>query len=69
MTEYSTLNVKLSNSELNKLKSALKNGTEITFKFFNKFDQAFANGSSANIKLSNNQLCKIGQSGGFSGRV
>ena len=31
MTEYSTLNVKLSNSELNKLKSALKNGTEITF--------------------------------------
>ena len=33
MTEYSTLNVKLSNSELNKLKSALKNGTEITLNF------------------------------------
>ena len=28
MTQYSTLNVKLSNSQLNKLKSAIKNGTE-----------------------------------------
>ena len=81
MTEYSTLNVKLSNSELNKLKSALKNGTEITFQqiwseiLMNNFShklllnntqvskicKAFANGSSANIKFSNNQLCKIGQ--------
>ena len=30
MTQYNTLNVKLSNSRLNKLKSGLKNGTEIT---------------------------------------
>ena len=30
MTQYNTLNVKLSNSLLNKLKSGLKNGTEIT---------------------------------------
>ena len=59
----------MSNSELNKLKSTLKKWNWNNFKFFNKFDQAFANGSSANIKLSNNQLCKIGQSGGFSGRV
>ena len=29
--------------------------------------KAFANSSSANIKLSKNQLHKIGQSGGFSG--
>ena len=29
MTQYSTLNVKLSNSQLNKLKSAIKNGTEV----------------------------------------
>ena len=28
MTQYNTLNVKLSNSQLNKLKSAIKNGTE-----------------------------------------
>ena len=30
MTQYNSLNVKLSNSELNKLKSRIKNGTEIT---------------------------------------
>ena len=29
MTQYSTLNVKSSNSQLNKLKSAIKNGTEV----------------------------------------
>ena len=31
--------------------------------------KAFANGSSANIKLSKTQLRKIGQSGGFLGRL
>ena len=31
MTQYNTLNVKLSNSQLNKLKSAIKNGTGLTF--------------------------------------
>ena len=30
MTQYNTLNVKLSNSQRNKLKSAIKNGTEVT---------------------------------------
>ena len=30
MTQYNTLNVKLSNSQLNKLKSAIKNRTEVT---------------------------------------
>ena len=30
MTKYNTLNVKLSSSQLNKLKSAIKNGTEVT---------------------------------------
>ena len=30
MTTYNILNVKLSNSKLNKLKSAIKNGTEVT---------------------------------------
>ena len=32
MTQYNILNVGLSNSQLNKLKSAIKNGTEITLK-------------------------------------
>ena len=30
MTQYDNLNVKLSDSQLNKLKSAIKNGTEVT---------------------------------------
>ena len=30
MTQYSTLNIKLSNSQLNKLKSGIKNGSEVT---------------------------------------
>ena len=39
MTQYNTLNVKLSNSQLNKIKSAIKkNGTEVTFI---KFDWKF----------------------------
>ena len=31
MTEYNCLNVKLSNSLLNKLKFGIKNGTQVTF--------------------------------------
>ena len=29
MTQYNTLNIKLSNSQLNKLKSGMKNGTAV----------------------------------------
>ena len=32
MTQYNTLNVKLSKSQLNKLKTGIKNGTEVTLK-------------------------------------
>ena len=32
MTQYNILNVKLSNSQLNKLKSGMKKDTEVTFK-------------------------------------
>ena len=32
MTQYNTLNVKLSTSQLNKLKFRIKNGTEVTLK-------------------------------------
>ena len=32
MTQYNTLNVKLSNLKLNQLKSGIKNGTEVTLK-------------------------------------
>ena len=32
MNQYNTLNVKLSNSQLNKLKSEMKDGTEVILK-------------------------------------
>ena len=32
MTQYNILSVKLSNSQLNKLKSGIKNGSKVTFK-------------------------------------
>ena len=32
MTKYNTLNIKLSNSQLNQLKSGTKNGAEVTLK-------------------------------------
>ena len=91
MAPYNTLNVKLSNSELNKLKSTIKNGTKVTLNLssnvagdsidennfphkllltniqVSKLLKAFANNSSANIKLSKTQLYKIIQSSGFLG--
>ena len=33
MTQYNTLNVKLSNSQPNKMKLGIKNGTEVSFNF------------------------------------
>ena len=93
MTHYNTLNVKLSNPQLNKLKSGIKNGTEVVLKLssnvagdsndemnllhkllltntqVSKLRKAFANNSSANIKLSKTQLHKIEQSGGRLGRL
>ena len=71
MTQYNTY-VKLSSSQLIKLKSAIKNGTKVTLNLSlnvirdsnskNNFPhkllltKAFANSSSANVKLSKNQL-------------
>ena len=76
MAQYKTLNVKLSNAQLNKSKSRMKNGTEVTLShssnvisdsndktnfphklllanaLVSKLCKAFANNSSANIKLS-----------------
>ena len=36
MTQYNSLNVKLSDSQLNKLKSAIKNETEVALKLSSK---------------------------------
>ena len=90
MTQYNSLNVKLSNSQLNKFKSAIKNETEVVLRLssnmigdnetnfshkllltnrqVSNLRKAFANHSSADIKLSKTQLSKTIQSGGFIGR-
>ena len=36
MTQYNSLNEKLSNSQLNKLKSAIKNGTDVILRLSSK---------------------------------
>ena len=58
MTQYNVLNVKLSNSQLDKLKSGIKSRTEFPMKFSSDLRKAFENGSSANIKLSKTQCIK-----------
>ena len=89
MTQYNILNVKLSNSQLNKLKSGMQNGTEVTLNLssndidvsneetsfphklritdaeVSRLHKAFANNSSANIKILKTQLSKIVQLGRF----
>ena len=91
MTQYNSLNVKLSNSQLNKFKSAIKNETEVVLRLLSNMigdnetsfphkllstnkqianlRKAFANHSSAGIKLSKTHLSKMIQSGGFLGRL
>ena len=53
-----------SNDENNILHKLSLTNTQIS-----RFRKAFANGSSINMKLSKTQLHKIGESGGFSGRL
>ena len=93
MTHYNSLNVKLSNSKFNTLKSRIKNGTGVTlnlsssvignsndeYNFPHKLlltntqvsglRKTFANNSTTNIKFTQTQLYKIGQSEGFLGRL
>ena len=88
MTQYNSLSVKLSNSQLNKLKSAIKNGTDVILTLslniignsddetnfphkllltntqVSNLRKAFANHTSADIKLSKVQLTKM-QKGRF----
>ena len=77
MTQCNTLNVKMYNKQLNKFKSGIKYGTEVTLSNVvgdsndennflhrllltnaqvSKLREVFANGSSANIKISKTQL-------------
>ena len=91
MTQYNSLNLKLSNPQLNKLKSAIKNENEALLRLssnmvgdnegnflhqlllnniqVSNLQKAFANNSSANIKLPKTQLSKMIRSGAFVGRL
>ena len=61
MTQCSSLNVKLSNSQLNKLKSAIKNETEGVWRLSSNMINL--------SKLWKTQLSKIIQLGEFLGRL
>ena len=63
MTQYNTLNVKLSNSQLNKLKSGIKNGTEVTLKILSNVVGDSNDESNFPVKLlitntQDSKLCK-----------
>ena len=61
MTQYNTLNVKLSNSQLNKLKSAIKNGTEVILNLSSNLIGNSNNETNFQHKLllTNTQVSKI----------
>ena len=93
MTQCNNLNVKLSKSQLNKLKSAIKNETKLVLRLSSNMIsnsdnetnfphkllltngqvanlcKSFANNLSANINLSQTQLSKTIQPGGFLRRL
>ena len=57
MTQYDTLNIKLSNSQINKLKPGMKNDTEATLKFSSNLvgDSNDENNSPHKLFLANTQ--------------
>ena len=61
MAQYNTLNVTLSNSQLNKLKSALKNGTEVTLNLSSSVtgDSNDENNFPHKLLLTNTKVSKI----------
>ena len=61
MTYYNTLNVKLSNSQLNKLKSVIKHGTEVTLKISSNVagDSNDKNIFHHNLLITNTQNSKL----------
>ena len=85
MTQYNILNVKLSNLQIDKLKSRIKNGTEVPLKLSSNAvsDSNDKNNFPYKLLLTNTHISKlhkvlhkfklkfhkIGQSGGFLGRI
>ena len=67
MTQYNTLTVKLSNSQLNNLKSEIKNGTEVNLNLSSNLIRNFNDKNNFPHKLLSidTQAPKIVQLGGF----
>ena len=61
MSQCNILNIKLSNSQINKLKLGLKNGTKVTFKISSIVvgDSNYVNNFPRNILLPNTQVSKL----------
>ena len=61
MVQYNTLNVKLFNSQLNKLKSEIKNSTDITLKISSNdvSDSNDENNIPDKFLLTNSQVSKL----------
>ena len=61
MTQHNILTVKLSNSQLNKLKSGIKNGTEVTLNLSSNIvgDSNDENNFPHNLLLTNTQVSKL----------
>ena len=61
MSQYNTLNVKLSNSQLNKLKSAIKNGTKVTLRLSSNVfgDSNDENNFPHQLLLTNTQVSRL----------
>ena len=61
MTQHKKLNVKLSNSQLNKLKPGIKNGNEVTFKILSNVagDSNDENNFLHKLLLTNAQVSKL----------
>ena len=61
MTQYNTLNAKVSNLQLNKLKSAIKNGTEVTVNLSSNIigDSNDENNFPDKLFLTNTQVSKL----------
>ena len=56
MTQYSSLNVKLSNSQLNRVKSAIKNETEVVLRLSSNMIDDNDTNFSHKLLLTNRQV-------------
>ena len=59
MTQYNSLNVKLSNSQLNKLKSAIKNETEVVLRLSSNTISDNENNFPHKLLLTNREVSNI----------